>query len=128
MRAKLIGGTKTQTRRVLTEAGITCDSVVEGRVYCIAGSGRREELDCPYGSPGDALRVPGEPKLLLQITSVRAERLDAISVGDALAEGVEPGSDPVSGYRAIWDWLNAERGFGWATNPWVWVISFVRLE
>ncbi|HZZ17858.1 MAG TPA: hypothetical protein VFE25_00730 [Opitutaceae bacterium] len=128
MRATLMDGTKTQTRRVLTEAGVRCDSVVDGRAFCIAASGARGELICPYGISGDHLRVTGQPGLLLQITEVRAERLDSISVGDALAEGAQPGSDPVAGYRAIWDGLNKARGFGWTTNPWVWVIIFVRLQ
>lgn len=29
-------------------------------------------------------------------------------------------------YRALWDSLNAKRGFGWKSNPYVWVISFRR--
>jgi hypothetical protein len=27
-------------------------------------------------------------------------------------------------FRALWDSLNAKRGYGWQTNPWVWVIEF----
>lgn len=27
-----------------------------------------------------------------------------------------------------WDAINAKRGFSWHSNPWVWVVSFVKLE
>jgi hypothetical protein len=27
-----------------------------------------------------------------------------------------------------WDSLNAKRGYGWDTNPWVWVIEFERIN
>lgn len=30
-------------------------------------------------------------------------------------------------YRHLWDSINEKRGYGWATNPWVWVIEFKRL-
>ena len=123
MRAKLLAGQKTQTRRVLSEAGVVCGRVVDGRAY---GSDHREII-CPYGVAGDRLWVRGQPDILLGITEVRAERLGSISLDDALAEGVEPGADPVAGYRTIWDGLNAARGFGWDLDPWVWVITFVRL-
>lgn len=33
----------------------------------------------------------------------------------------------IAHYAALWDTLNAVRGHGWRTNPWVWVVDFVRL-
>ena len=30
-------------------------------------------------------------------------------------------------FRSLWDSINAKRGFGWDTNPWVWVIQFKRI-
>lgn len=33
-----------------------------------------------------------------------------------------------SAFIGIWDSLNAKRGFGWDTNPWVWVYIFERCE
>jgi hypothetical protein len=31
-------------------------------------------------------------------------------------------------FRRLWDDLNAKRGYGWESNPWVWVIEFTRIE
>jgi hypothetical protein len=132
MVASLLAGTKTQTRRVLAEAGVACDGVRNGTAYRIGPGGETIALSCPYGAPGDRLRVEGPGAIVLEITSIHAERLGRISVADALAEGVETGDpdarrDPIASYRTLWDSLNLRRGFGWSTDPWVWVIAFRRL-
>ena len=28
----------------------------------------------------------------------------------------------------LWEYLNAKRGYGWDTNPWVWVVEFERIS
>lgn len=33
-------------------------------------------------------------------------------------------TDAIAAFRRLWDSINAQRGFGWETNPWVWVIEF----
>jgi hypothetical protein len=74
-------------------------------------------------------------RLALQITGIRAERVQDISGRDVLAEGVDNGkSNPTMGqrwenmqkmaYAELWDAINAKRGHFWASNPWVWVIEF----
>jgi hypothetical protein len=30
-------------------------------------------------------------------------------------------------FHALWDSINKKRGYGWAENPWVFVISFKRI-
>ena len=71
-------------------------------------------------------------RLDLEITDIRVERLQDISEGDAVAEGCPGQIDnlefPSEQYRRLWDTLNAKRGLGWDTNPWVWVIEFKRVE
>jgi hypothetical protein len=72
-------------------------------------------------------------RLTLELTKVRVEQLQDISVADAIAEGAQPlppdpacsqvcPEDYVAGYRAIWEQING-RG-SWDANPWVWALSF----
>lgn len=79
-------------------------------------------------------------RIALQVTSVRVERLQAISQADAIAEGLTrvvgplnqtmwegAGSygqfaDPRVAYRFLWEEINGPGS--WDTNPLVWVISF----
>ena len=73
-------------------------------------------------------------RINLDITRIRVQHLQAITALDCLAEGITDNDDPrihhniVALYHALWDSLNAKRGFGWAANPWVWVIEFKRIR
>lgn len=75
-------------------------------------------------------------RITLEITSVRVERLQQISEADAIAEGVcdvgagcatEVLGPHTALFKDGWNHLNAKRGYSWESNPWVWVIEFVKL-
>lgn len=73
-------------------------------------------------------------RITLEITGVKVERVQKITDEDARAEGVTCAVPDVEllgeyrvGYKALWDSLNAKRGYGWDKNPWVWVIEFKRV-
>ncbi|MEF2265385.1 hypothetical protein V3C40_01215 [Janthinobacterium sp. LS2A] len=81
-------------------------------------------------------------RILLEIVSVRVERLNDCSAADATAEGVAPdqvrhisvfGANDVeraaiyrraaiAPYERLWKSINGASS--WAANPWVWVIEF----
>lgn len=67
-------------------------------------------------------------RLTLIVTDVRVQRLQEISIEDAIAEGIsgelDNGHTRVSQFKALWDSLNADRGYGWKANPWIVAISF----
>lgn len=62
-------------------------------------------------------------RMLLEITSIRVERLQDITDRDICAEGFSGAGT----FAHLWDKLNAKRGCGWDTNPFVWVIEFRRV-
>ncbi len=76
-------------------------------------------------------------RILLEVTDVRVERVQEITIDDIEAEGVyriEDGQDcgrdtflNTGNFLDLWDSINAKRGFGWNTNPWVWVVEFKRV-
>ncbi|HCI6133723.1 TPA: hypothetical protein NPN75_000114 [Klebsiella variicola subsp. variicola] len=83
-------------------------------------------------------------RILLEITNVRVERLNAISEKDATAEGVQPAGSLLPDYpgtfltpkgdfatakvafQRLWESIYGEES--WKANSWVWVISFKRVE
>lgn len=91
-------------------------------------------------------------RLVLHVVSVRAERVRLCSEDDAMAEGVGSDHDDLRAlshqrgaaavravpsrletardrFRALWNSINDQRpGASWAANPWVWAITYRRVE
>ncbi|EOE4338187.1 hypothetical protein ACKEKL_003853 [Klebsiella variicola] len=82
-------------------------------------------------------------RILLEITNVRVERLNAISEEDARAEGIidggclncgepepcgcaNPEPDATDAFAYLWQSIYGQES--WNANPWVWVIEFKRVE
>jgi len=81
-------------------------------------------------------------RIWLRVKDVRCERLQSITPHDAWLEGCRIGNsfaweDHIPElqqmcrdimFRDLWDSINKKRGYGWDANPWVWVITFERIE
>jgi hypothetical protein len=120
---------------------------------------RADYLDDPHGPDGEkspegryrswkpSIHMPRmASRILLEIVSVRVERLQDISDDDCLAEGIrairhegdgiyyhyehthaDPGNwcDADTAYQALWESVNGAGS--WDANPWVWVVEFKRI-
>lgn len=80
-------------------------------------------------------------RIWLEVVSVRVERLQEITESDCYKEGIRPesvlefrnrtgkGTDHIAkaDFKNLWDSINAKRGYGWDSNPWVWRVEFKRV-
>lgn len=158
----ILADRKTQTRRVIADRLLWKVMPPEHESF---QSDLR--LLCPYGGPGDRLwvketrwrnggyvadgpsplkndgKVPSlfmkrwASRIFLELTAVRAERLQEISEADAEAEGVqvqpimradEPLTTHREQFRLLWESINKGELESWEANPWVWVLGFRRLS
>jgi len=103
----------------------------------IEGEGESEQWVLDEGA-----QIPWQPgihmprwasRVTLEVTSVRVERVQAITGADALAEGVQTLYGPLlsergarEAFERLWDQINGKRAT-WEANPFCWVVSFERV-
>jgi len=98
-----------------------------------------EGVDLQGGRWSPSIHMPRwASRILLEVNSVRVERLQDISDDDAMAEGVipyksgwtngllGPFSSPVLAFLDLWESINGPGS--WDQSPWVWVVGFRRIE
>jgi hypothetical protein len=70
-------------------------------------------------------------RITLEITDIKVERVQEITFTDLKKEGMDTTNKHFFGahiFENLWNSINAKRGYGWESNPFVWVISFKRVE
>jgi hypothetical protein len=105
-------------RRYRDDGGETHCIVVDYKVD--APTRIMDEMGKPEWKP--SIHMPRwASRLILELTAVGVERVQAITEADAIAEGFGGPQE----FGRSWDGLYGKRpGCAWADDPWVWVLSF----
>ncbi len=70
-------------------------------------------------------------RIFLRVTDVRVERLQNITDEQAEKEDFKDYTSTALGFAELWDSTIKPKDralYGWAANPWVWVIEFERIS
>lgn len=145
MMAALLDGTKTVTRRLIDPQPDTTEEYLRKHDAWVEGLTLSQhvnnawrsgfvDVDCPYGEVSDHLvaQSSGENRARLEITDVRIEQLQMITIGQICKEGLArsiyefaPVTQAFPVFEELWDSIY---GLGsWDSNPWVWVVELKRI-
>lgn len=84
--------------------------------------------ECGWGGWSPSIHMPRwASRILLEVTAIRIERVQAISLDQIRAEGLDTpcvGCAAEADLRGQWKDLWESTGGDWAVNPWVWVVEF----
>ena len=116
-----------------------CESLGQaGKYFYRAYAGPRDEMKeyaHSFNRWHPSIHMPRDAaRLFLRVTEVRANKLHDVNYFDCLSEGVpyrQMETDIVQDFSALWDSTikPADRPvYGWAANPWVWIIQFERIS
>ncbi len=72
-------------------------------------------------------------RVILEITGIRAGRIQKITYEEAIAEGCKRQESPddispVWQFKELWDFLYEKKGYGWDTDCWTWIYDLKKLE
>ncbi|EKT4568434.1 hypothetical protein QEM43_004150 [Pseudomonas putida] len=90
------------------------------------------EADQPAWKP--SIHMPRwASRILLEVTQVRVEQLQAISIGQICKEGLArsiyefiPVTAAFDAFADVWDSINGPGA--WEANPWVWAVEFKQVQ
>ena len=154
----ILGGRKTQTRRGVKAPSWSSPEKAGVDFGCPYGAtGDRlwvRESFSVYGQPGnpqvfyradydektDALKYKPSihmprwaSRITIEVVDVRVERVRDIIPSDAISEGIGvcgriEDTNAIADFCALWDSINAKRGYSFESNPFVWVIGFRKIS
>lgn len=108
-------------------------NIVSGATIEYAARGNSLGIDGPVCGMSKRWRSPlfmlrWMSRITLEITTIRVERLNDISMAGVLAEGCilsTSKTEPLD-YQNLWESINGPGS--WKQNPWVWVVLFKRIK
>jgi hypothetical protein len=136
-----IPGDRLWVRETWAVAPIAIHYRADNNFMSLADEPRLLEYESTKGWRPSIFMPRWASRILLEITNIRAERLQDISETDAILEGTIPNrlysdmfrsmhkySEHICAFHDLWDSINAKRGYPWESNSWVWVIEFRKVE
>jgi len=126
----ILDGRKTQTRRPVkpqppprTAEAVRADGYVRWRD---ADGIYMSYSPYPWGKPGRVLTIEGRLDVAIRLTDIIVGRLQEVFDldGAAQAEGVADWE----AFMRLWGSIYGDTEYRWDNAPWVWVLTFERVE